>query len=179
MLYRMLRAATLDAGLYAELERDRGANIQAVAVVLLAGAALAAGDTLATELLDPHPGGSLLLAALRGLIQGIFGWMILSYVTYLVGAHIFGSKASYGRVVRSVGFAYSPAVLYILSFLRVSPSLGLVTSSVVGIWILGTTLLAAREGLELTSGAAALAVSAGLIAAGVSLAVVERLAGLL
>ncbi|MFC1896399.1 hypothetical protein ACFL0Q_07030, partial [Thermodesulfobacteriota bacterium] len=71
---RIIRAAKLDVDLYEEVEADRGALGQAMAVVILSS--IAAGM------------GSIARAGITGILTGtilaLVGWFIWAYLTYII-----------------------------------------------------------------------------------------------
>ena len=75
---RIIRAAKLDAQLYEEVEADRDATGQAMAVVVMS--ALAAGI------------GSLETGGLLGLVGGtilaLVAWFIWAFLTYFIGTRL-------------------------------------------------------------------------------------------
>ncbi|MBI4318882.1 MAG: YIP1 family protein [Chloroflexi bacterium] len=139
----MIRAAKLENQLYEEVERDVNATTQALTVVLIVAVATGIGSAL---------GGILrgqLGAAIIGLIVGIIGavvfWAIWSFLNYFIGTKVFGGTATYGELLRTVGFADSPNVLQILSFI---PVLGGIIAFVAGIWTVVATVIAVRQALD-------------------------------
>ena len=59
--------------------------------------------------------------------------------------YLFGGTATIGELLRTLGYATSPGILRILSFI---PVLGPVLGFVVSIWTLVTNVVAAREALD-------------------------------
>jgi hypothetical protein len=144
MVDRMLRAARLDVHVYEEVEHDQGATGQALLIVLLAAVAGGIGGGLAE--------------GLGGLIAGVIGsllyWAVLSGAAYLVGSRLLAGKqtqATWGQVLRTVGFAYTPGLLSIFGFI---PILGPILLLVISIWILVGAILAIRQALDFTTGRA-------------------------
>lgn len=132
---RMRRAATLDASLYEAVEHDPNATGQAAVVVALAAVASAVGNA--------WRGGPGLIA---GLVGSLLGWAVWSGIAYLVGTRIFGGRATWGEVLRTVGFAQAPGVLLALAIV---PLLGGLVKLVVGVWLLATGFVALRQALDL------------------------------
>jgi hypothetical protein len=69
--------------------------------------------------------------------------------------------ATYGELLRTIGFANSPGVLNILNFI---PFLGGLISLLVGLWILMTTIVAMRQALDFDTGKALLTAIVGFFA---------------
>ena len=136
MLQRMIRALKLDASVFEEVEHDRTATGQALGVVLIASV-LASIWTLFGE------GG--LSGLLGALVGAVFGWLIWSVVTWLVGTTLFGGRADLGEMLRALGFAYTPVALGIV------PILGTLVGFVLTVV---TFVLAVRQALDFTTGKA-------------------------
>ncbi|MGH7445319.1 MAG: YIP1 family protein, partial [Longimicrobiales bacterium] len=136
---RVIGAAKLDINTYEEVEADEGATMQAAGVVALAAIAQAVGASAAG--LNP------IVAAIGGLL----GWALWSGVTYLIGAHLFKGTATWGELLRTLGFAQSPGFLYVLAFI---PVLGWVLGIAIAIWILIAGIIAIRQALDITTGRA-------------------------
>ena len=113
LVNRMIRAAMLDTSLYEEVEHDQSATSQAMQVVLIVALASGIGSAL-WKLLTLNP-----IDAVTGLVGGILvavlGWLAWALVTYIIGAKIFGGTATYGEMLRTLGFAQSPNVLLIFT----------------------------------------------------------------
>ncbi len=140
---RMIRAAMLDGHLYEEVEHDQSATRQAMLVVVLGAAAAGIGVLY---------GG--LLALVVGMVTALIGWAIYAFVAYWVGTNIFHgprTSATWGELLRTLGFANSPKVL--LVFLII-PVVGLFIALAVFVWTLVTTVIAIRQALDFTTGRA-------------------------
>src|ERR1700730_12746455 len=109
---RMMRAARLEVPLYEEVEADLTATNQALLVVALVAVASGIGAGIAGA-----SSGRLLGALVGGVLSGLLGWAVWSYVVYFVGTRFFGGTATYGELLRTLGFADSPGVLLILGFI--------------------------------------------------------------
>jgi len=142
LIGRMLGAAKLDVQTFEEVEADTTATGQAAAVVAMAAVASAIGAS-----------GQGIFAAAFAPVWQIIGWLIWAGVTYLVGANLFGGKATWGELLRTLGFAQAPSVLLIFAFL---PLVGGLLKSVVGIWVLVAGIVAIRQALDFGTGKAVL-----------------------
>lgn len=141
---RMVGAARLDIATYESVERDVSANSQALLVVVLG--ALASGV------------GSLGTQGLLGLAGGIVGalvsWVVYAGVAYVVGTKLFATdqtRATFGELLRTLGFAQAPRLLLLLAWI---PLLGALIGLAVAIWLLFTTVIAIRQALDFTTGRA-------------------------
>ena len=77
-LKRVLRALTLDAALFEEVEADRGATGQALGVVLLSGIAAGIGSTC-----RDLAGGMIVL-----MLAHVLAWGVWAVITYVIGTKI-------------------------------------------------------------------------------------------
>ncbi|HEY1293493.1 MAG TPA: YIP1 family protein [Chloroflexota bacterium] len=156
---RMIRAARLDVALYNEVEADTNATTQALTVVVLVAVASGIGLLLG-GIVQGRPG-----AAIGGLIGAIvlelIGWAVWSFVMFFVGTRLFKGTATYGELLRTLGFAYSPGVLLVLRFI---PVLGGIIVLIVGIWRIVTGFFAIREALDLDTGNTIATIIVGFIA---------------
>src|SRR5712691_9727400 len=145
LVNRMIRAAKLEVPLYEEVEADITATNQALLVVVLAAVASGIGAALGGVVGGTNAGGLVGLLVF-GILRALIGWAVWSYVVYFVGTRFFGGTATYGELLRTLGFAESPSVLLILSFI---PVLGGILALVVGIWTLVTIFIATRQALDI------------------------------
>ncbi len=138
---RIIRAAKLDVGLYREVEADKGAISQAMAVVVLSSAAAGIGNVGKGGI------GWILIGAVTALV----GWYIWAYITYLIGTKLLPepqTKADHGELLRTIGFSSSPGLIRILG---VIPILRGFVFLVAGIWMLVAMIIAVREALDYQS----------------------------
>src|SRR2546423_6184803 len=126
---RMVRAARLETSLYNEVEADLSATNQALTVVVVTALAGGIGAALG-QAFAGRPTG-VVGGLMGGIIAELVGWLVWSYVMYLVGTRVFHGTATYGELLRTLGFANSPGVLLVLRFI---PLLGGLIALIVGIW---------------------------------------------
>ena len=156
---RMIRAARLEVPLYEEVEADVNATNQALLVVVLG--ALASGIGAALGAAMAGGGGRAAGSLIAGVIFALIGWAVWSFVLYFVGTRFVGGTATYGELLRTLGFSESPSVLLILSFL---PVIGGILSFVVGIWVLVSGFIATRQALDLDNGKTVVTIVLGIVA---------------
>ena len=141
LLSKMIRAATLDISLYEEVERDEAATMEALVVVTIV--AVASGIGAARK----GPGNLV-----GGFVTTYVGWVIFAFLTYLIGTNLFRGTATFGEMLRTIGFASSPGVLSVLTIVGIVPCLGtpvaILVSLVVWVWRLVTTVVAVRQALD-------------------------------
>lgn len=143
---RMIGAAMLDVDTYEAVEHDTTLTTQAAAVVVLA--AIAAG--LATN-----------ETVIGGIVGGLVGWFIMAGLIYFIGTRLFGGTATWGELLRTLGFAASPRILIIFAAI---PLLGWFVQLAVGIWSLAAAVVAIRQALDVSTGKAMLAGALGVLA---------------
>ncbi len=138
---RIIRAAKLDVNLYEEVEADKGALGQAMAVVVLSSIAAGVGTIARGGL-----GGVLI-----GTITAIIGWYIWAYLTYFIGTKLLPepqTKADHGELLRTIGFSSSPGLIRALGII---PGIGAVIFLVASIWMLVAMVIAVRQALDYNS----------------------------
>ena len=143
---RMIGAAKLDTRVYEEVEADRTATPQALAVVVLASAAAGLGI------------GEGLSGLLFGTVAGLLGWVIWAWLIYFIGTRWLpepGTQADTGELLRTIGFATSPGILRVLG---VVPGLGPIVFVVTTVWTLVAVIVAVRQALDYRSTARAVGV---------------------
>jgi hypothetical protein len=88
---------------------------------------------------------------------------------------VFRGTATWGELLRTLGFAQAPGVLLVAAII---PGLGWLVKSVVGLWLLVTGLIAIRQALDVTTGKAMLTALLGWFASVLVNALVGGLLGL-
>jgi hypothetical protein len=147
---RMRGAALLHVRTYEEVEHDTTATGQAAVVVALAALASAIGMS--------WRGGPGVIGALIGYLGG---WALWSGITYLVGTRFFGGTATWGELLRTLGFAQAPGVLLVAAIV---PILGGLVRLIVAVWLLATGIVAIRQALDVSTGRAVLTAVIGWLA---------------
>jgi hypothetical protein len=149
MVDRMIGAARLDVDTYEEVESDYSATGQAAIVVTIVAIASAIGGAGA--------GG---VGIIGGVLSAVVGWLLWSGLAYLIGDKLFGGTATWGELLRTIGFAQAPGVLLILAII---PVLGWIVQVVVAIWLLVAGIIAIRQALDFSTGKAILTAIVGWI----------------
>ncbi|MEE9214399.1 MAG: hypothetical protein V3U54_06315, partial [Thermodesulfobacteriota bacterium] len=107
---RMIRAAKLEPNLYEEVEADKNALRQAMAVVVLAN--VAAGVVLISK--------SGISGLIFGAVLGLVGWVIWAFLIFIIGTKLLPqpqTKSDMGELLRTIGFASSPGIIRVLAFI--------------------------------------------------------------
>lgn len=153
MIDRMIRAARLDASLYEEVEHRPELNQEAMIVVAIVSLLVGIGGFISSIFTGEIGSGVIVL--IFQVVFSLIGWAIWSAVAYFVGTRIFGGTATLGEVLRAVGFAYTPNVLGLVQFI---PCLGGILWLVGAIWSLIAVVIALRQSLDVSTGAAVMTV---------------------
>ena len=144
MLNRMLGAAMLRGSTFEDVEHDRSATLQAMAVVIMVSIASGIGGLLAGE-------ADIVRGVVFGVIRGLLSWAIWAGAALIVGTTILKTpetRADWGEVARGTGFAQTAGLLNILVFI---PILGEIVRVVTFFWQLAAMLMAIRESLDYNS----------------------------
>ena len=134
---RAIAAARLDSGAYEEVEADSNATGQAALIVLF--------SATAQGLAAIHHGRAGIIGSICG---ALIGWVIWSAVTYIVGSTLFKGTATMGELMRTLGFAQAPGVLYVL---RLVPVIGWLIAPFISLWILVAGIIAIRQALDFST----------------------------
>lgn len=151
MLDRMKGAAFLDIPTYEEVEHDESLTVQAATVVVIVAVARGIGNLGGGE-----------TGIIGGVIGALLGWLLWSGVTYLIGDKLLGGTATWGELLRTLGYAQAPGVLLVLGII---PFFGWLVGLVVFIWLLVTGVVAIRQALDFDTGKAILTAVLGWLVA--------------
>lgn len=135
---RMLGAAKLDVATYEEVEADREATGQALGVVLLVAVATGIGSLA-------YGGIGLLILSLIG---AVISWAVWAGLVWLIGTRLLPepqTRADWGEVARTTGFAQAPGVLLALAFI---PLLGGLIALAASLWMVVAMVVAVRQALD-------------------------------
>lgn len=142
MLRWMIGAARLDPAIYEELEREYSATVPALLVVVLVS--LASGVAVL-----PAVG---LAGVYTRAATAFISWTLFVVIAYLIGTKALPgpeTSATIGELVRTLGFALTPALLLALG--GVFPPVLVVLGPLVFVWVLLATVIALRAALDLTT----------------------------
>lgn len=147
---RLIGAARLDADTYEEVEADTSATGQAALIVCLAAVSLAIGRSAA---------GFVPVTA--AMLRWMIGWLVWSGITWVIGDKLLKGTATWGQLLRTIGFAMAPGLLYALAAI---PYLAEPVQYFVMTWILVAVIVATRQGLDFGTDRALLTAVLGFIA---------------
>ena len=149
---RLVGAAMLDPATYEDVEGDRNATFQALAVVVLASLAAGVGARGA------FGAGPALEFFLIGTVLSLATWAVFAALTLQVGTWLLPdprTRVDAGELLRTLGFAAAPGLLQIFAIF--SGMTGPIFAVAVG-WTLVASVVAVRQALDYSSTWRALAV---------------------
>ena len=138
---RIIRATKLDANLYEEVEADKSALGQAMAVVVLSSIAVGIG-------LYKTGGFS---GIITGTLASLISWYVWAYLTYFIGTKFLPepqTQADLGELLRTIGFSSSPGLLRVFYFV---PGIGALLYLISSFWMLVAMIIAVRQALDYNS----------------------------
>ncbi len=144
---RMLGAAKLDVPTYEEVEADKTATTQAMAVVVISSVAAGIGGVR-------FGGSGLVWLTLASLVS----WVLWAGLVWVIGTKLLPeaeTRSDIGELLRTTGFSSSPGVLRILGFI---PLIGGILMFLVAIWMIAAMVIAVRQALDYKSTARAIGV---------------------
>ena len=151
---RLTGAAMLDAATYEEVEADRGATIQAIAVVVLASLAAGVGARGAT-------GTRQVLAFFAvGAVGSLALWAAFAALVYQVGSRLLPvpeTRVDAGELLRTLGFAAAPGLLQVFA---VFTGLTIPIFAVAIGWTFVASVVAVRQALDYSTTGRAVATCA-------------------
>ena len=138
---RIIRAAKLDSNLYEEVEADKSALGQAMAIVVFSS--IAAGIGLYKT------GG--FSGIITGTLASLISWYVWAYLTYFIGTKFLPepqTQADLGELLRTIGFSSSPGLLRVFYFV---PGIGIMLYLISSFWMLVAMIIAVRQALDYNS----------------------------
>jgi Yip1-like protein len=142
-LRRLVGATALDVSTYEEVENDRGATAQAVAVVVLSSLAAGLGAR-------GFGGGDAPAVAFYGAVA-LVAWGAWALLTYEIGVRILPepqTRADVGELLRTTGFATAPGLLRVFGLL---PGATVPVFVVTAVWMLAAMIVGVRQALDYTT----------------------------
>ena len=149
---RFIGALVLDASAFEEIEADRHAAMQSVAVVAMV--------CLASGLAAMAPGAVSLSTFTTGAIVSLGAWLVWAAVIITLGTVTVPepqTKSNLPELLRVLGFASAPGVFIALAAMRSAAPLVLV---VVTIWMIAGAVIGVRQALDYRSTPRAIGVCA-------------------
>jgi hypothetical protein len=149
-IQRLIGAISLDSTIYEEVEADRAATGQALAVVLLSSLAAGIGSR---GLVGTTIAGIVFIA-----VVALIAWAAWALVILQVGGRLLPepeTRVDVGELLRTIGFASAPGLLRILG---VMSAVTIPVFVVTAIWMLLAMIVGVRQALDYRSTARAVAV---------------------
>jgi hypothetical protein len=150
---RVLGAALLDVGTYEEVEADRTATGQAMAVVVFSSLAAGIGAR------GLAGAAETLRFFVEGTVIALIAWATWALVMFEIGARLLPvreTRVDIGELLRTLGFAAAPGLLQVLG--AVIPGGAAPVFALAILWTLAATVVAVRQALDFSSTGRALAV---------------------
>jgi hypothetical protein len=141
---RVIGALKLQPAIYEEVEADKGATKQALAVVVLSSVATGIGVSRTSSI----------ASLIAGALAALFGWFIWAAITYWIGAKLMPepqTSADVGELMRTTGFASAPVVFNLLVRLPLIGGVGGAVWWLVSAWMLVAMVIAVRQALDYKS----------------------------
>ena len=142
-LHRLMGAAMLDVSTYEEVEADRRATSQALAVVILSGLAAGAGAWRVGS------GGAAGVFAVATI--AMIAWAAWALLIFEIGGRLIPepqTRVDVTELLRTIGFASTPGILRVFGVL---PGVTVPVFVLTAVWMLLTTVVAVRQALDYTS----------------------------
>jgi len=136
VLNRIIGVFKLDTKTFEEIEHNTSLTVPAGIIVVIIALITGLGVGISNSIFQR----SFLGGFFSTLIGSILGWVLWSVVTWFVGTRLFGGQADVTEMLRVIGFAFIPMVLFIV------PCIGPVVGA---IWTLIAGFVAVRQGLDL------------------------------
>jgi hypothetical protein len=151
-LHRVIGAAMLDSATYEEVEADRAATTQALAVVVFSSVAAAIGAR------GMNGGEATLTFFATASVIALLGWAAWALLTFEIGTRLLptaDTRADPGELLRTLGFAAAPGLI---QGLGAFPEAQRPIFVIAVLWTVAASVVAVRQALDYTSTARALAV---------------------
>jgi hypothetical protein len=150
--HRLVGAAALDAATYEEVEADRSATPQALAIVVFSSLAAGIGA-------KGISGGAATLTFVAGAsVIAMLAWATWALVMFEIGGRILPTKDTHvdvGELLRTLGFAATPGLIQVFGIL---PGVMVPAFILAIVWTIAAMVVAVRQALDYTSTGRAIAV---------------------
>jgi hypothetical protein len=136
----MAGAVRLRVATYEEVEADKSATWEAVAIAVVSSLAITVGDY--------HRGDVDMLAR---FLAGLAGWITWLLFIWLVGVKMVpepDTRSDLGELIRTTGFASTPGILRIFGLV---PVIGWLLVIAAWLWTLAAMVVAVRQALDYKS----------------------------
>ncbi len=147
---RLIGAVAIDPITYEEVEADRTATGQALAVVVLSSV----GAGIGARGLGSGSVSSMVFISALSLIA----WAAWALLTYQIGVRLMPepqTQSDVGELMRTIGFSAAPGMLRIFGIV---PGAAIPAFALTAVWMLVAMIVAVRQALDYRSTARAIAV---------------------
>ena len=149
MIERMIGAAMLKADVFEEIEADRSALPQAIGIVVLVTICGIIGGVLGGIIGgEGQSATGIALGVLNGALFGLLRWVLWVTVILFVGGvmlRVDSTQTDWAEMGRIVGFAYTPGLLVLLSFI---PIVGGLIWFIALIWTVVAVVVGIKHALD-------------------------------
>ena len=142
MLPKAVRAAMLDGSVYREISETPEDMLRAMAVVVSVAAAFGFG--FRSNVLESFD-NSQVFAILVPASTVLLGWVLWSFVAYIIGSRLLGGSASNRLLLRGIGIAHGPGVFMVFFALFTDSAIGDTILTLSLFWMLAAATVAVRE----------------------------------
>jgi hypothetical protein len=151
---RLMGAAMLDVATYEDVEADRAATPQALAIVVFSSLAAGIGARGLS-------GGAATFAFFAtASVMALILWAAFAVLTFEIGARFLptaDTRVDVGELLRTLGFAATPGLIQVFG---VFPGAKVPVFTLAIVWALAASVVAVRQALDYPSTGRALAVCA-------------------
>jgi len=164
---RVIGAIRLDPATFEAVEHDTDATWQAALVVAVAAIFSGVGSS-----------GGRTGDLVAGVLTSLIFWALFALFAYLVGVYILKgpqTSATFGEVLRPLGFSYAPSLFAILGLI---PGIGFLIVFIAGVWTLIASVIALRQALEVSTGRAVAVAVVAFLAMVVVLVIIATVFGI-
>lgn len=150
---RLMGASVLDIDTYEEVEADRSATTQALAVVLASSLAGGIGSAGFAAI-----GGPVIAAVFFWAGVSLIAWAAWALLVFEIGGRLLPEPETHvdvGELLRTIGFSSAPGMLRVLG---VVPVLAAPVFALTTLWMLIAMIVAVRQALDYRSTARAIGV---------------------
>ena len=159
MLLLALRAAVFDSRVFGEIGEEPEDIFRSLGVVAVAAIAFGLGIRSNIDVAaDARVSLDINLAMFIAMLTIVTSWAVWSGMVWLLGTKLFGGKAGYRGLLRTLGICYGPMVFWL--FLNI-PAAGPLLSTAAHIWILAVGVLAVRQAQDIAWWKASISASIG------------------
>jgi hypothetical protein len=150
IIQRLTRMIKFDNTVYREIADDEAATMEAVAIVAVSSLLSAVGMAVRLRRVDTF--------FIQFIVGIAIGWFLWSYLAMFIGTRLFGGKADFWQMARTIGYAYAPTAVGILGLFS---WLGSLVTFVASLLALALGFFAVRETLGLSTEKAVITVIIG------------------